>query len=305
MSTRLSVRYITGGTRLHLNDGPIDLVIAAFGTSCAVATAHDAAIACAASILDELCTELNLLRAASTAEVTANGPVARQMQRAVAPFARSAFITPMAAVAGAVAQHVLAAMQDAAVLDRAWVNNGGDIALHLAQGARLAIGMVDRPDRPSLFGAITIGSTDPVRGIATSGWRGRSFSLGIADAVTVLARDAAAADAAATMIANAIDLPGHPSVSRAPAATLDPQSDLGARLVTRTVGPLSTEDIAIALDAGEIQAQALVETGLIASAALHLQGVTRIIGQAIQQNIIREMSSCHQPPRMESPSANS
>ena len=30
---------------------------------------------------------------------------------------------------------------------------------------------------------------DPVRGIATSGWRGRSFSLGIADAVTVLGEE--------------------------------------------------------------------------------------------------------------------
>ena len=49
-----------------------------------------------------------------------------------------------------------------------------------------------------------------MRGIATSGWRGRSFSLGIADAVTVLAATAAEADAAATMIANAVDLPGHP-----------------------------------------------------------------------------------------------
>ena len=51
-----------------------------------------------------------------------------------------------------------------------------------------------------------------MRGVATSGWRGRSFSLGIADAVTVLARTGAAADAAATIIANAVDLPGHPAV---------------------------------------------------------------------------------------------
>jgi ApbE superfamily uncharacterized protein (UPF0280 family) len=33
--------------------------------------------------------------------------------------------------------------------------------------------------------------------------------------VTVLARDAATADAAATLIANAVDLPGHPGVERA------------------------------------------------------------------------------------------
>ena len=49
------------------------------------------------------------------------------------------------------------------------------------------MGMVERPDRPSLFGTATLDSAQPARGIATSGWRGRSFSLGIADAVTVLA----------------------------------------------------------------------------------------------------------------------
>ena len=82
-------------------------------------------------------------------------------------------------------------------------------------------GMADR---------ITIRSADGVRGVATSGWRGRSFSLGIADAVTVLARTGAEADAAATLIANAVDLPGNPAIKRIPAQELAPDSDLGARL---------------------------------------------------------------------------
>ena len=73
-------------------------------------------------------------------------------------------------------------------------------------------------------------------GVATSGRHGRSFSLGIADAVTVLARTASQADAAATIIANAVDLPGHPAVRRMPANELQPDSDLGARPVTRDVG---------------------------------------------------------------------
>ena len=68
-----------------------------------------------------------------------------------------------------------------------------------------------------------------MRGVATSGWRGRSFSLGIADAVTVLAATAAAADAAATIIANAVDLPGHPAIARRPASELEDDSDLGDR----------------------------------------------------------------------------
>ena len=134
-------------------------------------------------------------------------------------------------------------MTAAATLSRAYVNNGGDIALHLAPGEHFVVGMVERPDRPSLFGTATLDSAQPVRGIATSGWRGRSFSLGIADAVTVLADRAAMADAAATIIANAVDLPGHPVSSVCRLATLAPDSDLGDRLVTQGVGELSPAEI--------------------------------------------------------------
>src|SRR6202023_4419759 len=128
------------------------------------------------------------------------------MLAAVRPYASRIFITPMAAVAGAVADEILEAMTAAAKLSRAYVNDGGDIAFHLAPGEKFVVGMVERPDRASLFGTTTIKSGDPIRGIATSGWRGRSFSLGIADAVTVLADTAAMADAAGTGGANALGL---------------------------------------------------------------------------------------------------
>jgi ApbE superfamily uncharacterized protein (UPF0280 family) len=200
------------------------------------------------------------------------------MDEAVRPFGGDCFITRMAAVAGAVADGILAAIVSAAELDRAYVNNGGDIALHLAAGQSFAIGMVDRPDRPGLFGQARISAGDGIGGIATSGWRGRSFSLGIADAVTILAANAAAADAAATIVANAIDLPDHPDVTRVPACDLDQQSDLGARLVTRDVGELSAEDIAQALSRGEAEAHRVLSAGRISAAALHLHGETRVIG---------------------------
>jgi ApbE superfamily uncharacterized protein (UPF0280 family) len=194
------------------------------------------------------------------------------------PYAGEEFITPMAAVAGAVAEEILAAMVAAAPLDRAYVNNGGDIALHLAPGEAFTIGMVDRPDRPALLGTTHLAAEDAARGIATSGWRGRSFSLGIADAVTVLAGTASQADAAATIIGNAVDLPGHPSVMRLPARTLQPDSDLGDRLVTRHVAALSGDDRAAALAAGTACAERLIARGLILGAAMHLQGETALAG---------------------------
>jgi hypothetical protein len=200
------------------------------------------------------------------------------MHAAVAPFAAGHFITPMAAVAGAVAEEILGAMLQNARLERAYVNNGGDIALHLADGEHFTVGLMDRPDRHSLMRTMIIQNGDPVRGIATSGRHGRSFSLGVADAVTVLARTAAQADAAATIIANAVDLPGHPAIVRTPAHDLQPDSDLGARLVTREVGELSQREIAAALESGADKARKLLTSGLIEGAALHLHGETIIVG---------------------------
>ena len=199
VSIDLSAQKLTlpDGRRLHLHDGPIDLIVEADGPKRNVRAAYEAATRRFASILDELCSELRLLR--SQARKNSQRPfraIAQRMFAAIEPYAEQCFVTPMAAVAGAVAETVLNEMTSAAPLGRAYVNNGGDIALHLASGHSYRIGMVERPDRPSLFASLEISSEDPVRGIATSGWRGRSFSLGIADAVTVLAETAAAADAA-------------------------------------------------------------------------------------------------------------
>jgi ApbE superfamily uncharacterized protein (UPF0280 family) len=277
--TRAQIALLPDGRRLHLQDGPIDLIVEAWGGRADVETAYRAAADRFVTILDELCAELPLLRrAADPDRRELTGVVARRMQDAVVPFASDIFITPMAAVAGAVAEEVLEAMTAAAPLARAYVNTGGDIALHLAPGEIFKIAMIDRPDRPSLFGTATIAAQDPVRGIATSGWRGRSFSLGIADAVTALAPTAAMADAAATVIANAVDLPGHPGILRVPATDLQPDSDLGRHLVTRHVPELTRGQVATALDAGEAAALSLQARKLITAAALHLQGQTRLAG---------------------------
>jgi ApbE superfamily uncharacterized protein (UPF0280 family) len=277
--TRLpQIAMLSDGKRLHLQDGPIDLIIEARGSEAKVRAAYAAAARRFTGLLDELCGELPALRkAADLVRCELKGIVAQRMHDAVAPYASEHFITPMAAVAGAVAEEILGAMLAAAPLDRAYVNNGGDIALHLASGEQFTVGMVDRPDQPGPMRTTVIESGDPARGIATSGRHGRSFSLGIADAVTVLARTAAQADAAATIIANAVDLPGHPAIIRCPAHDLQPDSDLGARLVTRDVGWLEQGEIAAALDAGAATARALLACGLIESAALRLHGKTRIV----------------------------
>lgn len=279
MNSRAQIRFVPDGRRLHMQDGPIDLIVEAFGDSREIENAYRAACARFESVLDELCSELLCLRQHCLPESEwPNGAVARRMMAAVMPYASEYFITPMAAVAGAVAEEILGSMLANAQLARGYVNNGGDIALHLAPEEKFVVGMVERPDRASLFGTATLCSGDPIRGIATSGWRGRSFSLGIADAVTVLADRAAAADAAATIIANAVDLPGHPAIVRVPAHDLAPDSDLGARPVTQAVGELTTFEVNRALAAGVDTAERLQKIGLIRSAALNVQGEVRVVG---------------------------
>ncbi len=270
------IRMLPDGRRLHLQDGPIDLIIEAFSTEEARRAAYAAAVSRFRGLLDELCDELPLLRKPVDPDrCLLQGPVARRMHAAVAPFAADSFITPMAAVAGAVAEEILDAMTKAANLAKAYVNNGGDIALHLSSHESFTIGLINRPDCPSMFGRAVLNSADGIAGIATSGWLGRSFSLGIADAVTILAATASMADAAATIVANEVDLPGHPAILRVPAQEIQQDSDLGRRLVTRDVGPLEPAEIHEALERGVNCTNRLMARGLIKAAAIHLQGQTR------------------------------
>lgn len=276
------IRFLADGRRLHLQDGPIDLIVEARGSEINLRAAYDAAARRFTGLLDELCGELPMLRqAADPVRCLLRSPVARRMHAAVAPFAANHFITPMAAVAGSVAEEILGAMVHEVLLERAYVNNGGDIALHLENGEQFTVGLMDRPDEHGLMRTMTINADDPSRGVATSGRHGRSFSLGIADAVTVLARTASQADAAATIIANAVDLPGHPAIIRCPAQDLQPDSDLGARLVTRDVGDLSNVEIEDALQAGADKARQLLAAGLIDGAALRLHGEIVVVAPRV------------------------
>lgn len=266
--------WLEDGRRLHLNHGPIDLIVQAFGDEREVAAAYAQAQARFSTVLVELVDELPQLRQPASAQCrNFSGSTARRMEAATSRFS-DRYITPMAAVAGSVADEVLAAMVAGRTLSKAYVNDGGDIALFLSRGQEMLAaiagtghGFADR---------VTIRADDPVRGIATSGWRGRSFSLGIADTVTVLASDGATADVAATLIANAVDLPAHLAIQRAPANHLSPDTDLGGLMVTTGVGALTASEVNDALGRGRAVAEEFVERGLIVSAALFLCGESRL-----------------------------
>ena len=299
--------------RWHFQHGPIDIVVGAQGEPAAVKQAHRAAWQRFETVLEELVGELPVLRRPipsdgplPLARHCLQGAVAQRMWNACSPF-RAGFITPMAAVAGAVAQELIACYARPGV-ERAWVNNGGDIALHLTPGRSVRVGLFtdladlnaalgdalgdacgDPPGHQGLQGVrggeglathaqCEIGFDMPVRGIATSGWRGRSFSLGIADSATVLAKTAAMADAAATVIANAVNV-AHPGIVRRPACEIRDDGDLGVMRVTVDVPRLPHDHIRRALTAGRREAESLQQRGLINSAVLVCQGQWMQVGR--------------------------
>lgn len=264
---------------MHAHHGPIDLIVSADGVDVGAVLGS-----VFPPILPALVAELHRLRRPVCDGFA--GPVARHMGRAVAPF-RDDFITPMAAVAGSVADHVLAALVSAGAT-RAWVNNGGDIALHLDDGP-FRVGLCADPETGRAAGVVELRRGDGIGGVATSGWRGRSHSMGVADAVTVLAGSAAAADAAATMIANATDLPGHGGVTRHKAAELSPDSDLGMRLVVTGVATLGAEDARAALRAGQIYARGLLARGLIRAAFLDVQGQFALVSDETAPQLLEPL----------------
>ncbi len=276
-------RVQTVDGRWHFQHGPIDLIILVEGPARLCAVVIECAWQRFQTVLTELSAELPQLRTDGVPASQFNSPIARRMAAACWPFHSQfgLFITPMAAVAGSVAQEILACLVQPGIR-RAMVNNGGDIALYLADGAHVEIGVVaefelkSRSMLPELAARIRIDSSHRINGIATSGWRGRSLSLGIADAVTVLANTAAAADAAATLIANAVNVE-HSGITRLPANQVRDDSDLQHRLVTRSVADLPRACIDLALDRGAEFAHRVVAAGLIDSAFLALQGATRTV----------------------------
>jgi uncharacterized protein len=193
--------------------------------------------------------------------------VARSMVDAVKRVDETA-LTPMAAVAGAVADSVKTFLS-AREIDFASVNNGGDVSVLSRDGrpVRVGIGDINR-NVVTAYRLVVEGLVS--FGMATSGFGGRSFTLGVADAATVVADSGAAADAAATYIGNAINVESW-LVARRKAAEIDPDTDIPDEMVTVRVGKLDGELIREALSHGLMAARKLKEAGIIRDAVLILR----------------------------------
>ena len=111
-------------------------------------------------------------------------------------------VGPMAAVAGAIAQYGAQAALSAGA-DEAIVENGGDI--FLSSKTDVIVSLFSGATPLSHILALRIGpEMMPMAICSSSAAMGHSFSFGNADLVTVMSKDAALADAAATRLCNLV-----------------------------------------------------------------------------------------------------
>jgi ApbE superfamily uncharacterized protein (UPF0280 family) len=183
-------------------------------------------------------------------------------------------LTPMAAVAGTIADAVADWLFERGTT-RVIVDNGGDIAIRLARGETVNVGIRPQVTSPQISHVMRLEGSPSTWGVTTSGVGGRSFTRGIASAVTVLAVDASAADAAATAVANACFVEDK-GIIQMPAEKMDPNSDLAGINVTTAAGSLSCENISIALDSARQKAEYLFQEDLITGAFIALGNVYTI-----------------------------
>jgi ApbE superfamily uncharacterized protein (UPF0280 family) len=290
-----TTRRMPDGVRLHMQHGPMDLIVRAEGPRDAVRRAETAAISRFETILAELVPQLPVLRSGMRAGQAPDvqGSVAARMVRAAGAFT-DVWVTPMIAVAGSVAEEVCSMLAGVAGVTSAYVNNGGDVAVHLEAGAELRVGLVADVETGTVDAVLDVHGDDGIGGMATSGWSGRSHSLGIADAVTVVGSHTSFCDAAATLIANTVDLPGHPAIERVRASALDPDSDLGDQLVTVSVPRLGDDQIDRALAVGVAEARRRLEqVPQLHGVVLHLQGRRRVVGDQLAARLTPPREVAH------------
>lgn len=173
-------------------------------------------------------------------------------------------LTPMAAVAGAMADQIADFLQ-AEGATRILVNNGGDIAIRLQAGEKVRIGLQTK-GAIDFLPVFEVAVDENIGGIATSGLGGRSLSKGIANAAMVTAASAALADACATSFANAVYEP-HKHIRLVRAEELDPLTDIRGHFVVKEAGVLPLKVIQTALENGGRVAEKMLKKGVISKAA--------------------------------------
>ena len=188
-------------------------------------------------------------------------------------------LTPMAAVAGAFADKVADWLQQQGAT-KALVNNGGDVAIRLLADETTKVGVMPEIGGVGFSKLVRLTAGDGIGGIATSGLGGRSFTCGIMESVTVLAKSCAVADAFATSLANGSYIDS-PAVVRGLARLIDPDTDIPDLMVTESVGRLTPQEVQQSMQQVLTRLRDNVDKRIIKGATLHLQSFSQSYPEAL------------------------
>lgn len=274
---------ILGEDRVFLNYGPVQMLLMAQAPGRVMTGELQEAAEYVTAVLAELAQVQKQAKAAAT---LAEGdfsryPLALRLMVEAVLETGDRTLTPMAAVAGTFADLAgdrLAEKGAAKVM----INNGGDIAVRLFGREKTKLGLTPGLESSGFSHVLNLSAGDGVGGVATSGLGGRSFTKGIASAVTVVAGTARAADACATLIANHC-FAEDPGILRLPAELLDPNTDIPGHLVTVKAENLRPQTKARALENGLEKAGELKSRGCIHGAVLFIDDKVRMIPEGLCQ----------------------
>ncbi len=269
--------------RVFLDYGPMQMMLAASAGDRAMTAELRQAAAYAVKVLKELAEVQSLAKERNTANRLdpAEAPLALKLMVEAVEVAGDETLTPMAAVAGAFAD-IVADLLAAKGASKVLINNGGDIAVRLCDEEKTRIGLTPGIDSTGFTHVVNLAGKDCIGGVATSGLGGRSFTKGIAGAVTILAHTARVADACATIVANhcfAVD----PGIIQLPAEKIDPNTDIPGHLVTVHLGNLEPGTKEKALANGLAKAKELVDKDVIYGAVIFLDTGVAMVPEGLCQ----------------------
>lgn len=260
----MEIREIGPG-KIYMEYGPSAITIGAFeGKKGLTTLCRDSFV-----ILEELLTKLSkdlkhLKQYPANIDRDILSDIGKRMLDAVTLTANPQ-MTPMAAVAGSVSD-LLAQWIFEQGATKVMVNNGGDIALRLAKEEEVTVGILPDLLNPHVTQIFKVKESDGIGGIATSGLYGRSLTKGIANSVSVFAKQASIADAMASQIANASYVVS-PHVQTKRAGQIDPDSDIADQDVVVSVAGLTASEKKQALLQIEAEARYFKEQGFISFVA--------------------------------------
>ena len=264
------MRSIIEDNKLFIENGPTNILAEAF--SLEKKDIYNLICEYSSKFLEDLSLEIEILKKPTYENNRFISEIANTMFNSTKLFLPK-FITPMASVAGSISELLLLKVLEKFNVNKIYINNGGDISLYITKNEKFNFSIGGETGF-----IVEYSDMDGLGGIATSGWKGRSFSMGIADSVTVIAEKASVADAAATIICNHIDLEDSKKVKKVIANDLYENTDLNNKLITVSVEDLTESEIKEAILKGKAISEYFIAKKIIKSVIINLQNNILILG---------------------------